>query len=45
MTKIDFEICLNGIKNDINIAIDDLFNIIEIIIKEVEKSKTKNNTN
>lgn len=43
MTEIDFQTMLNGIKNDLKISIDDLFNVIEIIRNDVEKLKSNNN--
>jgi len=38
--KHNFKILIEGTKNDLKLAIDDLFNIIEIIREDVEKLKT-----
>jgi len=43
MTKIDFETFLDGVREDFKIAIDDLFNAIEIIKDDVEKLKADKN--
>lgn len=39
--KPDIKMLIDGTRNDFKIAIDDLFNIIEIIREDVEKLKGK----
>jgi len=43
MTKSDFKTFINEIREDFKIAIDDLFNAIEIIKDDVEKLKIDKN--
>jgi len=39
MKKLNFETFIKGVRNDFKIAVDDLFNAIEIIKEDVEKLK------
>lgn len=41
MTEKNLKTLLNGTRNDFKIAVDDLFNVIEIIQKDVDQLKTK----
>lgn len=41
MTEIDFKTLIHGIRNDLKITIDDLFNAIEEIQEDVEKLKSE----
>jgi hypothetical protein len=41
MSDKDFQILINGVGNDLKIAIDDLINIIMNIQEDVEKLKQK----
>jgi hypothetical protein len=42
MSEMNFKTLLNGARNDFKIAVDDLFNSIEIIHDDVEKLKLEN---
>jgi hypothetical protein len=43
MTKLDLGTFIQGTREDFKIAIEDLFNVIELIRKDVEKLKTDKN--
>lgn len=41
MSEIDYRSCIRGIKNDLKIAIDDAFCVLENIADDVELLKVK----
>ncbi|OGI04547.1 MAG: hypothetical protein A2Y25_10090 [Candidatus Melainabacteria bacterium GWF2_37_15] len=41
MTEKNFKTFLSGVRNDLKIAVDDLFNAIEIVYEDVEHLKVK----
>jgi len=41
MTEKNLKTLLNGARNDLKIAVDDLFNVIEIIQEDVDQLKIK----
>ena len=43
MTKINYQECIRGIKNDIKMAIDDAFCVLENIADDVDRLKAKSN--
>lgn len=42
MNEIDFKDYIEGVKNDVKIAIDDLFAILEKLFDEIQEIKNKN---
>lgn len=41
MTEIEFKTYLEGIKNDVKIAVDDVFGVLEKLFDEIQKKKDK----
>lgn len=42
MKKLDFKDFVEGVKNDVKIAVDDVFAIIEKLYDEIQEIKKKN---